>query len=555
MKIKYIYISLIAALFVFNACDQSLLDIEQQAVSSEDNFYQTDEDAEQAVAAVYAKWRNTEFGRGSGSAFYSNGFMIRNYLSDELNSGGSRSDQPSIQEMNESVVASTNPWIETYYEGLYSTIYLANLVIEKFEAESATKELAIAEAKFFRAYSHFQLTTLWGTPPLVDHVLLSSEYEIGNSTSEELWAFIESDLNDAIDAGVLPSKTGLDDKETGLRITQEAAKAFLGKVYLFEEKYSQAKSMFQDVISSDNYGLEDDISVFYHASGNYSKEYLFEANRHYDMNNGYVQAGWMGILWNWSFAYGITAGPEASQYYDFNSTVGYSNGMPPKELYDDFVAEEGVDGYRLKNTIVSWDQMVAMNIYTISTLNIYMNQGYWRMKWLTRTEDENVSYWTGNLASTPAMRYADVLLMMAEACVKTGDANADTYFNMVRTRAQLPTKSSVTMSDIKLERHLELAMEGVRFQDLIRWGDAATALANKGKSLPTFHVTPVDASSIDASDPSSIYNAEYETSITTIDNENTLSGWTPNRDELLPFPEAEMEVNSNLVQNPGYGNN
>ncbi len=552
MKIKYILSTFIFTLLILSSCSEDLLDNTKMGVVAQDGFYVTDDDAEQAIAAVYAKWREVEFGHGSGSAFYSNGFMIRNYLSDELAGGGSRSDQPSIGEMNESVVTSSNVWIENYYAGLYSTIYLANIVIEKFTAESDVKKRVIAEANFFRAYCHFQLKTLWGTPPLVDHVLAESEWQIGNSTEAELWALMESDLNDAIDAGILPSKSSVTDAETGIRITEEAAKAFLGKVYLFEEKYDLAKSTLLEVYNSNLYELEDDISIFYHTSGNNSKEYILEANRHYDMTNGYVQNGWYGILWNWGFAYGITAGPEASNYYDFNSTVGYNNGHPPKALYDDFVAEEGVDGYRLRNTIVSWEQMIAMNIYSISTLNFYGNEGYWRLKWLAKTEDENVSLWTGNMANTPAMRYADLLLMLAEACVQTSDADADIYFNLVRSRALLSAKSGVTMDDVKLERHLELAMEGVRFQDLTRWGDAASVLADKGKQLPTFHITPDDPSSINTEDPSTIYNATYTTSTTYLENEKELAGWTSNRDEYLPFPLTEIQINPNLVQNGTY---
>lgn len=140
--------------------------------------------------------------------------------------------------------------------------------------------------------------------------------------------------------------------------------------------------------------------------------------------------------------------------------------------------------------------------------------------------------------------------MMAECCIQTGDPNADIYLNKVRTRAKLPAKSNVTMDDLKLERRLELAMEAVRFQDLIRWGDAPTILADKGKKLPTFMIVP--ASGNDLTTAEGIYNAQYTTSLSYTDNERDLAGWTPNRDELLPYPENEIEVNPNITQNPGY---
>ncbi len=141
--------------------------------------------------------------------------------------------------------------------------------------------------------------------------------------------------------------------------------------------------------------------------------------------------------------------------------------------------------------------------------------------------------------------------MAAEACLQAGDqAGADEYLGRVRDRARLPRKSHVTLSDIKLERRLELAMEGMRFQDLKRWGDAPAVLADKGKKLPTFQIVP-DPNN-DLTTAAGIYNARYTTKTTYVDNEKSLAGWTPNRDEWLPFPENELEVNSNLKQNPGY---
>lgn len=94
---------------------------------------------------------------------YANGFFLKNFLADDFNSGGARSDQVYAQEIYESAIVATNGWVENYYKRLYATIYLANLVIERFDAaESEVKARNIAEAKFFRAICYFELTTLWG---------------------------------------------------------------------------------------------------------------------------------------------------------------------------------------------------------------------------------------------------------------------------------------------------------------------------------------------------------------------------------------------------------
>ena len=549
---RHIYLGLLAGLVSFSSCNVDLLDIPQQGVTSEETFYKTDEDCEEAIAAVYSAWRTAYSGGHMGAAQYANGFFLKNFLADDFNSGGSRSDQTYAQEIYESRIMPTNLWVEAYYKDLYSTVYLCNLVIGKFDpSESAIKARNVAEAKVYRALCYFELTTLWGNPPKVDRVLQNSdEYKVYNSTKEELWSFIETDLKDAIDSGALTSKTSLNDKDGCTRATLEAAKTILGKAYLYQGKYGDAKTLFKEVINTGLYDLEDDIDVLYHTAGNGSKEYVLECTRHFDMSNMYSQGGWYGILANWGFGYGFIAGPEASSHFNFNSTSGYSYYNPTKSLYDAFVVEEGEDGYRVTSWICPFDRVPSMNIGVNATNNRYGNEGYFRLKWLTSTDDENVSFWCGNQSCTPVIRYADVLLMMAECCIQTGDADADNYFNRVRTRAKLPSKSGIDMDDLKLERRLELAMEAVRFQDLIRWGDAATVLKDKGKKLPTFQIVP--DSDNDLTTAEGIYNAKYTTSVSYTDNEYELAGWTPNRDELLPYPENEIEVNPNIDQNPGY---
>ena len=549
---RHIYLGLLAGLVSFSSCNVDLLDIPQQGVTSEETFYKTDEDCEEAIAAVYSAWRTAYSGGHSGAAQYANGFFLKNFLADDFNSGGSRSDQTYAQEIYESRIMPTNLWVEAYYKDLYSTVYLCNLVIGKFDpSESAIKARNVAEAKVYRALCYFELTTLWGNPPKVDRVLQNSdEYKVYNSTKEELWSFIETDLKDAIDSGALTSKTSLNDKDGCTRATLEAAKTILGKAYLYQGKYGDAKPLFKEVINTGLYDLEDDIDVLYHTAGNGSKEYVLECTRHFDMSNMYSQGGWYGILANWGFGYGFIAGTEADSHFKFNSTSGYSYYNPTKSLYDAFVAEEGEDGYRVTSWICPFDRVPSMNIGVNATNNRYGNEGYFRLKWLTSTDDENVSFWCGNQSCTPVIRYADVLLMMAECCIQTGDADADNYFNRVRTRAKLPSKSGITMDDLKLERRLELAMEAVRFQDLIRWGDAATVLKDKGKKLPTFQIVPDPDNDLTTAE--GIYNAKYTTSVSYTDNEYELAGWTPNRDELLPYPENEIEVNPNIDQNPGY---
>lgn len=115
MKRKYILSGLLACALTFSACDVDLLDIPQKGVENEENYYQTDEQCESAIAAVYASWRNAYSGRGEKASQYANGFFLKNFLADDFNSGGARSDQVYAQEIYESAIVATNGWVENYY--------------------------------------------------------------------------------------------------------------------------------------------------------------------------------------------------------------------------------------------------------------------------------------------------------------------------------------------------------------------------------------------------------------------------------------------------------
>lgn len=226
MRKNIIYSLLLVVAALFAGCE-SRLDIEKHGnMGDQDDFYQTDEQTEQAVASMYSSLKG----------LYFNWFFTKNVLSDDVwCGGGQRGDNTSLEQLNEYTYGTDNGMIQGVFSGLYGLIYQSNLVIEKVADDTPAKKRAIAEAKFFRAWANFELVTLWGTAPLVDHLLKPGEYRQGNSTPEALWAAVESDLNDAISMNALPSKKNKDDQETGMRVTQEVAKAYLGKAYLFQK--------------------------------------------------------------------------------------------------------------------------------------------------------------------------------------------------------------------------------------------------------------------------------------------------------------------------------
>ena len=536
MKSIHTTIVFLAGVCLFVSCSEKLLDIPQQGVQSEVTSYITDSDCESATAAVYKAWRHAWSGTGSSSAAgttYCNLFWFKNLLSDEMRTPA----HATMDALANYTFTDSNPWIGAIYEFLYKTVYYANLVLDNFKPESEVKTRCIAEAKFFRALAYYELITLWGRVPLVDHIMTpENNYQIAPSEIDKLWEFVLKDLEEAIGeegSPVLVSKKNIDDKETGTRVTLEAAYAVRGKVYLTLKEFTKARADFDKVITSGKYGLIANIGDLYHTEANGCKEYIFENVRHWDTNNLYtstldaVQDGWYGLEDNWLFNYGIAAADDAP--YPFVTMMGWGAMCPTKKVYDAFVAEEGAASARRLASVLSLDDLPALKVSISNSLQWTGNEGYFRFKWLMSKEDEWDAAWTGRLNNTPCMRYSDVLLMMAEACVRDSK-NGDAYINEVRTRAGLAPLTGATMADIKKERMLELCFEATRLQDLKRWddfgeGDLNANLAEKGKRIPKL-----------------IGHADGSATVEWTDNPDPTAGWSES-ERYLPYPLVEVQTN------------
>jgi len=525
MKTTYKLIALLAGFLTLASCSQSLLDIPQQGVQSEGNSYITDADCEAATAAVYRAWRHAWSGNGESSTdqtTYCNLLWFKTLMADD----SFAPVHTCQQDISSLAISEANPWVAAIYEFLYKTVYSCNIVLDKFQPESDIKIRNMAEAKVFRALSYYELITLWDRVPLIDHVMTpENNYQCAPATQEELWAFVVKDLTEAIESGALSHKKNLDDKDMG-RMTEEAAYAIRGKVYLTMKEFSKARADFDKVIGSKLYGLIDNMNDLYHNEANGCKEYIFENIRHWDNSNLYQQDGWYGLEDNWLFAYGMNAAPDAP--YKFVSFQGWGTVNPTKKLYDAFIAEEGAFSSRRLASVLGMEDLPALKVTVDQTLNWTGNEGYFRFKWLMNMDDEWDQAWTGRLNNTPCMRYADVLLMMAEACVRD-NVSADTYINQVRTRSGLAPLSGATIADVKKERFLELCFEATRWQDLKRWeefeGDMHKELADKGKKIPT------------------TYGHEDGTiTVTYVDNPNPAAGWQ-DTDIRLPYPLVEIQTN------------
>lgn len=513
----------IALMSLTTSCEKKL-DVEQHGVTPMTEYYQTDEQCDAAMAATYFRM----------SQIYIQYTYVLNLMSGDMFAGdASRGSNKAIEELAEFIFDASNNWILNLYQYLYQINYRANVVLENMTPDTPLKKQIEAECHFFRGWAHFYLAALWGTPPIVDHILTQAEYSIPNSDKAALWAFIENEFKTAAESGALPSKANAND--VVIRITKEAALAFLGKAYVFDQKWAEARATLGQVINSNKYALYtgpyENIIL---QQGEFNSESIFETNVVEDPNNRI--GGWPAsseLVFSWRKAY-MYIEPGKGVITD----NGYGIGWPRYELYQAFVDREGVDGYRLNNTLKTYDQVLADGHHILPGITIEQCDGIFM--WKTRADSHSLLFngvYRGGSSHNNRrfMRYAEVLLLAAEAELQPGgDASkALDYVNQIRTRAQLPALTSVTMDDVKIEKRLELCYENVRFLDLVRWGDGPAELGDAGHRIPTFNSEGVRV-------------ADYEPF------RNMQGGFRAGKNEVLPFPKLEMISNKAMVQNPGY---
>lgn len=519
-KFKIKMLTMLLVTLGFCSCND-LLDIPKHGSMDFDTYYETDEDARQAVASIYLKLRDMEF-------HYK---LMKNLFSDDFWAGGSgRNDNVDLESINEFTFDTSNSYIESLFIQYYNVVYRCNVVLAYVEPDSPLKRQMLAESRVLRAWAYFELTTLWGNPPLVDHPLSPSEYTQPNASSEELWAFIETDLKDAIQSESLTSKTDVNDS-SNYRVTREYAYALLGKAYLWQKKYVDAASAFEQVINSGLYALyEGDYGNILTTSAANCCESLFESNRVNDPENVNDNYNYYCLMINWRMDR-FTYCPDSYGLY----ATGYGYCPPRKSLYDAFVAEEGVNGYRLNQSIKTFEQLTEEGASLNGTL---YSEGYFNWKIRYEASDCPGSGWGCSVNTLRWMRYAEVLLCAAEANYHiSAPDKVKEYMDMIRVRAKVPTKTSYTLTDIKNEKRLELFGECVRYQDLLRWDDdadgtgATAMLSSQGGEYPLMATN----------------------GIVTYNSCNTEGKYGfQNRHKLLPYPYKEVSQNSAIVQNPGW---
>lgn len=458
---------------------------------------------------------------------------------------------------------------------LYSTASQATYVIENIDGveffDQELKKAYLGEAYFWRAFAHFYLLTNYRNVALIKHAPQGMEdYVRELSTPDEVWDAIAEDLRLAKEN--LPNKGYWKGDQLG-RVTAASAAALRGKAYLYrsgiEPRYGTSQKTYYDEAAAE---FDEIIRGAY---GSYSLvEYAHNFDvAHENNDESILELQFLGDVENAAFNPGTATSGLAFDTRGImlpGTGVGYE-GVVHDWLYDAFANSIDKDGYtdiRMFSTMFFNDLDPRIKLRPGQRLtgpggyhfeDMYP-AGDFSSVANTRTHVYKAAFLKGMDLSMPMrnnnpqsitgvgggvkeyiynqprahgvnwryIRYADVLLMYAEAVVcggKQGSISAADAFNRVRERANMPNVGGVTLDVIKNERALEFALEGHRFYDLLRWGDLAERFHELERTDPNFKQF--------------ISDTDYE-------------GFTVNKHEWLPIPISEIESNPKAKQNPGY---
>lgn len=556
---KILFIAVTSACLLFTACSQDFLDIDQKGVQSTENTYANadDETVESFISSVYY----FIYGDNTFAATrYKEYLLALECPSDNTLVGNKAGDSSTgYDPMVILNYSSDNDEIRKLWSYFYTTCYWCNLIIEKLPdnkvASSAVKEQVIAEARAIRAITMMKLVQLYGNPPLADKVLDGTE---GNTPAEESWEFILSELKEVAESGKLPSKAGLGGQAAiGGRITTEAVYGFLGKAYLWKGDYSNAAQYLYKVIASNKYALMADYDMLNTKDANLCDEYLWEFNINPSEYNNSQAGGILPHMFNWlSDSVGIPS--------ELWEQGGWGYGSAPTADFGEFMERHdivnGVQDNRFRGTLVTYEDLFddtrfhySFNLPAVYNPPLYNNQGYLSLRHMPRA-NSIVDGWTVWINARPSnnmcyMRYSEVLLNYAEAVAMGGAAGSGMSgleaLNLVRRRAGLSDAPALDMNNetygVKAEKRAELYMEGERFIDLVRWGDAASVLKDKGKY--TYNFYGYKDGRTDCAQSKSQWDIKA--------SRTPSNGWQ-DKHKLFPIPYIETLNNTNLTQNPGW---
>lgn len=485
--LKATVLGLIALTISFQSCKKSFLDIAPAQNTAANLFFKTPEDATEAVSAMYANLRsfnNVAFGA----------IAIESVGADEAEKGSSASDATFFNDYDNFTVTPTDGQLGGFWLGQYQNINYANQILTNVPGitmDEALKARYLAEAKFIRAYSYFRLVRAFGDVPLrLTLPTDKNEYNLPRSPKDQVYAAIEKDLTEA--ATVLPQTYSAVDVG---HATKGAALTLHAKVAMYLKKWNDVLTYTNQVMGM-GYSLFPNYEQLFRTNNKNNQESIFEIQSDLIPNNPDASTSQYSQVQG---VRGSTGGGWGFNVPTASLAAAFETGDPRRDATIIFRGETTPEGDKIPaagdNPRYNQKSYVPFSMFVSG-----FNEGVQQNKIV--------------------FRYADVLLMNAEANVELGKpAAALPQLELVRARARggnnaiLPAITSTDQATVRAavyqERKVELAMEFDRYFDVIRQGRGTEVFGPKG--------------------------------------------WKAGKNEVWPIPQTEIDLSGNvLTQNPGY---
>ena len=463
---KFTLVALVLLTLGLYSCTDKFLDEEENYLIDSEGYFNSEDDYYMALVGAYDLLQAT----------YVNNLLGEIASDNTLCGGESATDVVGFQQIDDMTHTPVNANLRDIWNWMFAGVKRTNYFLEfQNNIDFDGRVQMVAEVRFLRAYFHFELVKWFGGIPVKDYANAleggGKRFSPGDETSiprysvEEVYALIESDL--------IFAANNLDYTAPQVgRVTKGAAQALLGKAYLYQDKFSDAATVLGNLIDNGPYQLVDDYSEIFENDGENGVESVFEVQYSdgegagfdcLQCSEGNVAVGFMGIRNH--------TGPTYDSGYSFN--------VPTQEAFDNFDNDDTRKDVSILD-IVAWAEETEATY-----VEGYEHTGFYNRKYLPRKGDQNIG--DQNLTNPNnyrAIRYADVLLMAAEANNRGNldETKALAYLNQVRERAfgdsiHNSSATGAALTDAILdERRHELLGEGHRFFDLVRTGRAAQAI-------------------------------------------------------------------------------
>ena len=514
---KKIIIPILLGLALIASSCESNLDIPQKGVISYSNFFKSDNDALAARTNMYTAFAENVASCNGGWIFVPE-LMILNYSADDvLAAGGNSEDHGDFRVFCEFRYDERTGAIKTLYNHYASVIFACNFIISNFSNEnrkgeepafqSANTKQYVEEARVMRAYCHMMMALTWNSPNIVDRILEGDELPTQAESQSQVLTWVIAECEKAITSGSLPERSSTSDKDATAIMTKGFAQFVAGKAAMFDNDPATARKYLGDLINSGKYALvpSEDFWTNFHVDGDGNSEKIFEPNYLADPAYTSMARGrWMTadvLCWRTD---ALASTPLVCSELP-GAGGGWNGGAIQEDFAKKFLEHDGKSPRRLATFLTEEEFLYEMD-WTGSKVNdgtlaekqtddargirsangVYSHGPYFEWKMMVYHNPPKIliggkeGYHADNVPASGAnsnqknyavARYAEALLLYAEACIGSADeAKGLAALQEVQKRSGSgKISSSLNFQDVMDEKQYELWFENCRFHDLVRW--------------------------------------------------------------------------------------